>query len=85
MERDERGELVKVAWLARPSRSNDPSNKAGFFWEATPNFRASRTGYRSRGQQVTSTEPLAAFLPVSVELTAQFATFDPSLSLLHPQ
>eukprot|EP00965_Chrysotila_dentata_P080212 2646255-Pleurochrysis_carterae.AAC.1 len=40
------GELMKVAWLARLGWSNTPSNKAAFFWEATPNFRAARTGFR---------------------------------------
>eukprot|EP00965_Chrysotila_dentata_P086364 2849706-Pleurochrysis_carterae.AAC.1 len=33
----------KIAWLARSGWSNTPSNKAGFFWEAAPNFRAART------------------------------------------
>eukprot|EP00965_Chrysotila_dentata_P012722 419970-Pleurochrysis_carterae.AAC.1 len=63
----------KVAWLARPGWSNTPSSKAGFFWEATPNFRAARTGFRGRGQQISNTEPLAAFLPVPVDLTTQSA------------
>eukprot|EP00965_Chrysotila_dentata_P023483 778406-Pleurochrysis_carterae.AAC.2 len=76
---------MKVAWLARPGWSNNPASQAAFFGEATPTFQAARTGYRGRGQQITSTEPLAAFLPVPVELTAQSATFDRSLSLLHPQ
>eukprot|EP00965_Chrysotila_dentata_P046917 1557345-Pleurochrysis_carterae.AAC.2 len=78
------GELMKVAWLARPGWSNTPSNKAAFFWKAiTPNFRAARTGFRVRRRQITSTEPLAAFLPVPLELTTQSANYDPSLPLLH--
>eukprot|EP00965_Chrysotila_dentata_P062891 2083497-Pleurochrysis_carterae.AAC.1 len=60
---------MKVSWLARPGWSNNPSNKTAFFWEPTPTFRAARTGHRGRGRQITSTEPLAAFLPVPVELT----------------
>eukprot|EP00965_Chrysotila_dentata_P115370 3813142-Pleurochrysis_carterae.AAC.1 len=62
---------MTVAWLARPAWSNSPSHRNAFFWEATPTFKAARTGFKSRGQQITSAEPLAAFLPVPVELTSQ--------------
>eukprot|EP00965_Chrysotila_dentata_P131957 4362435-Pleurochrysis_carterae.AAC.2 len=79
------GEFLKVEWLARPGWSNTPSKKTAFFWEATSTFRAARSGFRGRGRQITSTEPLAAFLPVPVELTSQSATYDASLPLLHAQ
>eukprot|EP00965_Chrysotila_dentata_P082660 2727783-Pleurochrysis_carterae.AAC.2 len=84
-EKGEGGKAMKVAWLARPGWSNNPSQKAAFFWEQTPLFRAARTGHRDSGQQITSTEPQAAFLPVPVELTSQSATYDPKLALLHPE
>eukprot|EP00965_Chrysotila_dentata_P226089 6195187-Pleurochrysis_carterae.AAC.1 len=76
---------LKVAWLARPGWSNSPTSRSAFFCEATPTFKAARAGHRGRGQQIRCTEPLAAFLPVSVELTMQSSTYNANLSLLHSQ